>query len=84
MQLLAEAVFCVAHDQPVLERPVDNQRSPDDQLRPDRAEHARILAERPVVSHDEILVIAEQDQCPKGEIESIRASYQNIVARGWM
>jgi sugar phosphate isomerase/epimerase len=28
--------------------------------------------------------IVEQDQCPKGEIESIRASYQNIVARGWM
>jgi sugar phosphate isomerase/epimerase len=28
--------------------------------------------------------IVEQDQCPKGEVESIRASYQNIVARGWL
>ena len=28
--------------------------------------------------------IVEQDQCPKGEIESARRSYQNIVARGWL
>ena len=28
--------------------------------------------------------IVEQDQCPKGEVESARASYQNIVARGWL
>lgn len=28
--------------------------------------------------------IVEQDHCPKGEIESARASYQNIVARGWL
>jgi sugar phosphate isomerase/epimerase len=27
--------------------------------------------------------IVEQDQCPKGEVESIRESYQNIIARGW-
>jgi sugar phosphate isomerase/epimerase len=27
--------------------------------------------------------IVEQDQCPKGEIESVRKSYQNIVQRGW-
>ena len=27
--------------------------------------------------------VVEQDVCPKGEIESIRKSYQNIVARGW-
>jgi sugar phosphate isomerase/epimerase len=28
--------------------------------------------------------IVEQDQCPKGEIESARASYNNIVSRGWI
>jgi len=28
--------------------------------------------------------IVEQDLCPKGEVESIRASYRNIAARGWM
>jgi sugar phosphate isomerase/epimerase len=28
--------------------------------------------------------IVEQDQCPKGEIESARASYQNIASRGWL
>jgi len=28
--------------------------------------------------------IVEQDQCPKGEVESARRSYQNIVARGWL
>ena len=28
--------------------------------------------------------IVEQDQCPKGEMESARASYNNIVARGWL
>lgn len=28
--------------------------------------------------------IVEQDQTPKGEIESVRASYNNIVARGWL
>ena len=28
--------------------------------------------------------IVEQDQCPKGEMESARASYHNIVARGWL
>lgn len=28
--------------------------------------------------------IVEQDQCPKGELESARASYENIVARGWL
>ncbi len=28
--------------------------------------------------------IVEQDQTPKGEIESARASYNNIVARGWL
>jgi len=27
--------------------------------------------------------VVEQDQCPQGEIESIRKSGQNIVARGW-
>lgn len=27
--------------------------------------------------------IVEQDQCPKGEMASMRASYANIVARGW-
>jgi sugar phosphate isomerase/epimerase len=27
--------------------------------------------------------IVEQDQCPRGEVESIRTSYRNIVARGW-
>ena len=27
--------------------------------------------------------VVEQDLCPKGEIESIRKSYQNIVQRGW-
>ena len=27
--------------------------------------------------------VVEQDQCPKGEIESIRKSHQNIVQRGW-
>ena len=27
--------------------------------------------------------IVEQDLCPKGEIESARASYNNLVARGW-
>jgi sugar phosphate isomerase/epimerase len=28
--------------------------------------------------------IVEQDLCPKGEVESARRSYQNIVARGWL
>jgi sugar phosphate isomerase/epimerase len=28
--------------------------------------------------------IVEQDQTPKGEIESARASYNNIVSRGWI
>ena len=28
--------------------------------------------------------IVEQDQCPKGEIESARESISNIVARGWL
>lgn len=28
--------------------------------------------------------IVEQDQCPLGEMESARASYQNIVNRGWL
>lgn len=28
--------------------------------------------------------IVEQDQCPKGELESARESYSNIVARGWL
>lgn len=28
--------------------------------------------------------IVEQDQCPKGEMESVRASYANIAARGWL
>jgi sugar phosphate isomerase/epimerase len=28
--------------------------------------------------------IVEQDLCPKGEVESARKSYQNIVARGWL
>ncbi len=28
--------------------------------------------------------IVEQDTCPKGELESMRASYQNIVSRGWL
>jgi sugar phosphate isomerase/epimerase len=28
--------------------------------------------------------IVEQDICPKGEIESARKSYENIVARGWL
>lgn len=28
--------------------------------------------------------IVEQDLCPKGELESARRSYQNIVARGWL
>ena len=28
--------------------------------------------------------IVEQDQTPKGEIESARASYNNIVSRGWL
>ena len=28
--------------------------------------------------------IVEQDLCPKGEIESARASYNNIVNRGWL
>lgn len=28
--------------------------------------------------------IVEQDQCPKGEVESARQSYKNIVARGWL
>jgi sugar phosphate isomerase/epimerase len=27
--------------------------------------------------------IVEQDVCPRGELESARASYQNMVARGW-
>jgi len=27
--------------------------------------------------------IVEQDLCPKGEIESVRKSYHNIVERGW-
>lgn len=27
--------------------------------------------------------IVEQDKCPKGEIESARASYKHIVERGW-
>ncbi len=27
--------------------------------------------------------VVEQDQCPQGELESIRKSYQNIVQRGW-
>jgi sugar phosphate isomerase/epimerase len=36
---------------------------------------------------DEVAVdwyIVEQDLCPKGEIESARASYNNIVSRGWL
>ncbi len=28
--------------------------------------------------------VVEQDQCPKGEIESARESYNNIVTRGWL
>ncbi len=28
--------------------------------------------------------IVEQDLCPKGEVESARKSYENIVARGWL
>jgi sugar phosphate isomerase/epimerase len=28
--------------------------------------------------------VVEQDQCPKGEVESVRRSYQNIVARSWL
>jgi sugar phosphate isomerase/epimerase len=28
--------------------------------------------------------IVEQDQTPKGELESARASYNNIVSRGWL
>jgi len=28
--------------------------------------------------------IVEQDLCPKGEIESARASYANIASRGWL
>jgi sugar phosphate isomerase/epimerase len=28
--------------------------------------------------------IVEQDLCPKGELESARRSYENIVARGWL
>jgi sugar phosphate isomerase/epimerase len=28
--------------------------------------------------------IVEQDTCPKGEFESMRASYNNIRARGWL
>ncbi len=28
--------------------------------------------------------IVEQDQCPKGELESARESYANIAARGWL
>jgi sugar phosphate isomerase/epimerase len=28
--------------------------------------------------------IVEQDQCPKGEMESARASYVNIINRGWL
>jgi sugar phosphate isomerase/epimerase len=28
--------------------------------------------------------IVEQDRCPRGEVESVRRSYQNIVARGWL
>jgi len=28
--------------------------------------------------------IVEQDLCPKGELESARKSYENIVARGWL
>lgn len=28
--------------------------------------------------------IVEQDQCPKGELESARRSYENIVAHGWL
>ena len=27
--------------------------------------------------------VVEQDECPQGELESIRKSYQNIVQRGW-
>ncbi len=28
--------------------------------------------------------IVEQDQCPKGELESARRSYENIASRGWL
>ncbi len=27
--------------------------------------------------------VVEQDQCPQGELDSMRKSYQNIVQRGW-